>query len=246
MLVTGFPVQAALSLTGTRLVFDGRDREASLEIRNRGSSEVLIQSWLSDPRDDDDTPSAQREPLPFAVTPPLSRLAAGEKTLLRILYQGAGMVGDRESLLHLYVLEIPQRREGRRQLNIAVRQRLNVFYRPVGLPGDPADTAARLRWVIALDEQGNGLLQVSNPTPYHAALETLAVDGIPVSHDALLAPGDRLEFALTGNRQSVTNHRLNFKALTDYGGQRSYCARLNGQASSSAHLLDDTSLQDEC
>ncbi|OSN66866.1 putative fimbrial chaperone LpfB [Pseudomonas syringae pv. actinidiae] len=144
LLASSVAAQGAISLSGTRLIFDGRYHEASIEVRNRGKAEALLQTWLSDARDDDDRLPAERRSLPFVVTPPLTRLSTGDRQVLRVLYQGAGMPQERESLLHLYVLEVPRRQNGVRQLNIAVRQRINVFYRPRGLDGDPADTASAL------------------------------------------------------------------------------------------------------
>ncbi|MBC3954653.1 MULTISPECIES: fimbrial biogenesis chaperone [Pseudomonas] len=246
LLSASVEVQAALSLTGTRLIFDGRYREASLDVSNRGHDEVLAQAWLSDPRDDDDTPLAQRRTLPFVVTPPLSRLAAGGRQTLRVLYQGAGMPQERESLLHLYVLEVPQRHDGIRQLNIAVRQRINVFYRPVGLEGDPADTAERLNWTLTRREQGGLWLHVSNPTAYYASLERLSLDDMQVTGYVMLAPGARLEFPLPERERKHFWRRLSFEALTDYGGRRRFCAYPNGQSSFTASLLDNTSLQEKC
>lgn len=133
LLTSGLAAQGAVSLSGTRLIFDGQYREVTLEVRNRGTSEALVQAWLSDAADDDDTPDELRKALSFVVTPPLSRLAVGGRQALRVLYQGTGMPQNYESLLHLYVLEIPRRQDGAGQLNIAVRQRINVFYRPPAL-----------------------------------------------------------------------------------------------------------------
>ncbi|EPN34149.1 fimbral chaperone protein, partial [Pseudomonas syringae pv. actinidiae ICMP 18807] len=72
--------------SGTRLIFDGRYHEASIEVRNRGKAEALLQTWLSDARDDDDRLPAERRSLPFVVTPPLTRLATGDRQVLRVLY----------------------------------------------------------------------------------------------------------------------------------------------------------------
>ncbi|MCD5982441.1 MULTISPECIES: fimbrial biogenesis chaperone [Pseudomonas] len=243
--VTSVCVQGALSLTGTRLIFDGRYREVSLEVRNSGQDEVLVQAWLSDPLDDE--MSASPQILPFVVTPPLSRISAGGRQALRVLYQGTGMPEDRESLLHLSVLEIPRREPGNRQLTIAVRQRINVFYRPDGLPGDPAESAERLSWTMTDNGSGMTQLQVSNPTAYHASLESLNLDGVEISDHLLLAPGARIELPVSMHVLPRSGlHRLAFKALTDYGGQRAYCTNLSGQASSSARLLENLTLQEAC
>lgn len=50
---------ASISLSSTRLIFDGKHKEASLTVRNSGE-DVLIQSWV-----DSDNQTAA---VPFAVT----------------------------------------------------------------------------------------------------------------------------------------------------------------------------------
>lgn len=242
----GTSAQAGVSLSGTRLIFDGRFHEASLQARNQGARDVLIQAWLSAPGDDDDTPRAQRTAVPFLVTPHLQRLAAGGKQTLRVMYQGVGMPEKRESLLHLYVMQVPQRREGANQLNIAVRQRINVFYRPPGLQGDPAMTAERLRWELAVSASGAAVLRVSNPTAYHASLQGVSIEGAPLSEFLLLTPGAQQDLPLSFAPGSLTVRHLAFKAMTDYGGLRNYCARLSGAGPFNARLLDNTYSQEQC
>jgi P pilus assembly chaperone PapD len=132
------------------------------------------------------------------------------------LYQGQGMPLTDESLLHLYVLEIPRRAAGSNALNIAIRQRINLFYRPAGLTDDPATTPHRLRWTLASTS-----LRVSNPTPYHAALQDVRLGGVVATDYLLLGPGASHEIPVpaAGGIRS-----LSFKALNDYGGADVYCA----------------------
>ncbi|WP_024643939.1 molecular chaperone [Pseudomonas syringae] len=239
-------VNGAIALTGTRLIFDGQYREVSIEVRNLGKTETLFQAWLSDPHDGDSTTPDQRRSLPFVVTPPLARLAVNGRQTLRILYHGSGMPQARESLLHLYVLEVPRHQKGHRQLNIAVRQRINVFYRPSGLDGDPAEAAGQLLWQLVHGDPKGVKLKISNPTPYYSSLNAVRLDGIQLGNDRLLAPGDEFELVLTRQISPFTQHQLSYSALTDYGGRRGYCARLNGQEVVKGHLLENNSLQDKC
>jgi len=238
-LLAGGPLQAAVSLSGTRLVFDGRFREVSIEARNRGTEEVLLQAWLSDANEGPE-PSAN---LPFVLTPPLVRLAPESRQVLRLMYEGLGMPAGRESLLHLYVLEIPRSRLGDGLLNIAIRQRINVLYRPPGLPGDPAATPQRLNWTLVRDDSGVHRLRVENPTVFHAALLNIQIEedplqgtSQPLGDDLLVPPGERRELILA---RSPAQH-LRFKALTDYGGQRAYRARLAFGTPFNASLSADT------
>ncbi|MDB6143777.1 MAG: pili assembly chaperone [Pseudomonas sp.] len=233
-LLWSLSAQAAVSLSGTRLIFDGAFREVSIEAVNRSTHEVLLQAWLSDPAEEGEHTGA----LPFALTPHLSQLPALGKQVLRILYEGVGMPRERESLLHLYVMEIPRRAEGENQLSIAIRQRINVFYRPAGLPGDPADTAQALRWRLTRDATGAASLQVNNQTAYHASLQHVRLEGVELSDYLLLPPGTSQSLPL---KQPLTDdQRLSFTALTDYGGQRHYRAEVNGRASSNAHWLPES------
>ncbi|WP_397449608.1 molecular chaperone [Pseudomonas sp. NA-150] len=231
--------QAAVSLSGTRLIFDGAFGEVSIEVRNRSDHEVLLQTWLSEPSATDVEPPRE---LPFVVTPHLSQLPANGRQALRILYEGVGMPLGRESLLHLYVMEIPRRSEGENQLSIAIRQRINVFYRPPGLSGDPADTAQRLRWQLSRDPSGNTTLQVSNPTAYHASVQHLQLGSREVSDYLLLPPAETLRLPLP---EFEAAQKLTFKALTDYGGQRNFVADADWHMPFSARLLPDaTSITD--
>jgi len=212
--------QALVSLAGTRLIFDGRFPEATIEVSNRGNAQVLIQAWLADTG----SPQPAEPQLPFVVTPHLAQLPAQGKQALRVMYEGVGMPIDRESLLHLYVLEVPRRSEAPQQLTIAVRQRINVFYRPEGLSGDPAEAPQNLAWQwMPLDRS---TLRVRNPTPFHVVLQHIAINDIEVSEDLMLEPFAERSLPVPDRASAhVAFGTLTFKALTDYGGQRDFCAQ---------------------
>lgn len=216
VLLSSCNLQAAVSLSGTRLIFDGRFPETSLDVVNGSNREVLIQSWLSDPANIDGSLEGAIVDLPFVLSPHLARLDARGKQTLRVLYQGQGMPLSEESLLHLYVLEIPRRAEGTHALSIAIRQRINLFYRPAGLADDPAATAYRLRWTLA-----SSSLRVSNPTPYHAALQDVRLGGVVASDYLMLAPGASHDIPVS---VAAGVRNLSFRALNDYGGADIYCA----------------------
>ena len=72
------PAWAGIALNGTRLIFDGSDKEAPIIVSNQGE-DILVQSWL-------EPAEGRPEELPFAVTPPLARSPAKQQQLLRVLY----------------------------------------------------------------------------------------------------------------------------------------------------------------
>lgn len=241
LVFTSAAAQATVSLSGTRLIFDGRFREASVDVSNRSDAQVLIQAWLADGR----VGESGAADLPFVLTPHLAQLPAQGKQTLRVLYEGVGMPADRESLLHLFVLEIPRRSQAAQQLSIAVRQRINVFYRPAYLPGDPADAAQMLTW----QRQAGGELSARNPTPYHVSLQNVRFDGVEISDYQLLPPFSEISLPLPARVSGDGMQRnLSFKALTDYGGQRDYCGALPAQGALNVPLSrpDSHSLKGKC
>lgn len=134
--------QAGIVLNTTRVIYPAKDKEVSFGVHNTGSAEILLQSWLETNLENPDPGS-----LPFVVTPALARVQGDGKQVLRIIYAGTDMPPDRESVLWLNAQEIPQVAP-ENSLQVAIRQRIKVFFRPEGLQGDPAQAAQGLRWQV--------------------------------------------------------------------------------------------------
>ncbi|NMZ40930.1 molecular chaperone [Pseudomonas proteolytica] len=149
--------QAAVKIEGTRLIYFGQFKEASINIVNQSPSELVVQSWVTG--DNDDATQA----VPFAVVQPLVRLDAQQHHLLRILYAGEGLPGDVESMFLLNVMEIPLKPETADSVQFAVRQRLKLFYRPPGLAGSSSEAVQQLVW-SRTDAQS---VTVTNPSAFH-------------------------------------------------------------------------------
>ncbi|MGY1881526.1 fimbrial biogenesis chaperone [Pseudomonas sp. DWR1-3-2b2] len=209
---------ASISLNATRIVFDGDHKEANITVRN-GNQDVLIQSWV-------DRNDASGSRAPFAVTPPLARVFAKEQQLLRILYEGAGMPTDRESVVWLNVQEIPKASAAENTLQLAIRQRIKIFFRPAGLPGSALQAPAQLEW--ALTKRGaQTLLTVKNPTLYHVSMADIKVQAQLASDSTMVAPGEEKQFPLNAPVAAGTV-QLSFSSINDYGAQNHYTAALAG------------------
>lgn len=206
--------QASISLSTTRVIFDARYKEATVEVRNSGTGEVLLQSWL-------DRGSEDKSSLPFAISPPLAKAPAAGRQVLRVLYQGVGMPVDRESVIWLNVQEIPQKPEGESVLQLAVRQRIKVFFRPVDLAGNAHEAPAQLRWKLIGKGTGATSLEVHNPSLFHVSLATVALKSAgydsPMDGTTMIAPGERREIPMKAiGGQSRTE--LTFASINDWGG----------------------------
>ncbi|AIT28295.1 gram-negative pili assembly chaperone, C-terminal domain protein [Bordetella holmesii 44057] len=162
-------VQASLVIEGTRVVYKAGAPEVVVKMSNEGTVASLMQAWIDDGRADA-TPDQMN--VPFFLTPPLARVEPGKGQALRIFHTDGGQAlpQDRESLFWLNVLDVPPKADGVEDsggiLQISVRTRLKMFFRPKGLKGSADNAASDLTFRIA----PGGKLLISNPTPYYINL----------------------------------------------------------------------------
>ncbi|WP_296224469.1 fimbrial biogenesis chaperone [Ralstonia sp. UBA689] len=226
---------ASISLSTTRLIFDGKNKETSVVVNNEGA-DALIQAWL-DPLDEGAQPQ-----LPFAITPPLAKLGAKQQQLLRVLYEGVGMPTDRESAFWLNVQEVPQAASNDNVLQLAVRQRIKVFYRPTGLSGDPQKAPENLQWQLNQDG-GKAMLRLSNPSLYHVTVVDAKVHTgkaeETVIDATMVAPGSTVALPVKLPAASTAAPELRYEIINDYGGRQSYRVTLHGSQPSTPVSADN-------
>lgn len=101
--------KGGVGLAATRLVYSEGEEQISLGVRNTSPDvPYLIQSWVMTP---DNKKSAD-----FIITPPLFVLNPANENLLRIMYIGAPLAKDRETLfLHQRTGSPFNNEAGRRQ-----------------------------------------------------------------------------------------------------------------------------------
>lgn len=226
--------QASISLSSTRLILPEQQQEASIVVRN-DNSPILVQSWLETNTDHD-----QAE-LPFAITPSLVKVAPNGQQVMRVLYAGGdqGLPRDRETVLWLNVQEIPQQGPGDNQLQIAIRQRIKLFFRPDGLHGTADRAPIDLQWSV-INQQNVPKLKIYNPSAYHVSLTTLrTAKGRELEEPGMIAPG-QTRFVPFGHYKA--QDILLFRAINDYGSADSYEVQLNGQEKVQARALNPDTL----
>ncbi|MCK3841655.1 molecular chaperone [Pseudomonas sp. W15Feb34] len=201
------PAHAALKIEGTRLIYFGHDKAASIGVVNQAQRKVLVQTWITG---EDEAASAN---VPFAVTEPLVQLAAGEHHQLRILYAGEGLPTDRESLFWLNIMEVPLKSEDPNSMQFAIRQRLKLFYRPPTLQGGSAEAVQQLVW---RSDDGR-TLTVSNPSAFHLSLINLQTDSQALSDYLLLKPYESKTLSAPGPLPKGAS--LHFTEINDIGLQ---------------------------
>ncbi len=195
--------QAGVVIGGTRLVYDAGKKESSLGINNPDKTPYLIQSWVE--MSDNSTEKA-----PFIITPPLFRLDAGVKNTLRIIHTGKNLPEDKESLFWLNIKSIPSAPRQENTLQLAVKTRMKLIYRPVALKnGSPETQAAQLTW----QRQGSNVV-VSNPTAYYMNFNKISLAGRDLKDVTYVAPKSTATFALPNG---VTAGKVSWQVISDYG-----------------------------
>jgi P pilus assembly chaperone PapD len=210
---------AGVQVGGTRIIFDAvKDKgNASITVENKGDEPYAIQSWIDDG-------SLDGLKTPFLVTPPLLRLDGGKTQVLQVrLVKGNkthALPKDKESLYWFNVKEIPPKAKGKENtLQIAVRTRIKLLYRPAGLAGSAAEAASQLKWSVVAGPNGKGAaLEVDNPTPYYvnfSMINVLGAQAESINADAV-APMSKLSYPLK-SAAAIAPVKFNFTVINDFG-----------------------------
>lgn len=193
---------AGVIIGGTRVIFEGAKKEATINITNPDNTPYLIQSWI-------DMQDGVSGNAPFIITPPLYRLDGGQKNLERIVMTGSLPQGQ-ESLFWLNIKAIPSASKQMNALQIAVKTRIKLIYRPDGLRAStPEEQANKLTW-----QRSGNAIQVNNPTPYVINFNEITLGGRKLDDVTYVLPGASARFSLP---EGVSGHFLTFKVINDYG-----------------------------
>lgn len=218
------PAHANVIISGTRVIFPAKSGEVTVRLTNQNAAPALIEAWI-DNGDPQSTPDKVNTP--FLITPPLFRMESNHDQSLRILFTHSDqpLPSDRESVFWLNVLEVPPKPnslqfQDKNYLQLAIRSRLKLFYRPDGLPGDPLKAPSRLSFK-AIQAAGSAALTVHNPTPYYVSIGQMSVNVGGTSHkvDAgMVAPLSDLQLAIPDLKQAPSvGSMVQYDCIDDYG-----------------------------
>lgn len=194
--------RAGVIIGGTRVIFDGHKKEASLNINNPDNAAYLIQSWM-------ESANGGSENVPFIITPPLYRLDKGQQNVERIVMTDS-LPQQKESLFWLNIKAIPSASQKQNTLQIAVKTRIKLIYRPAGLAGSlPEEEADKLTWKVSGDR-----LLVSNPGRFVMNFNEVRIGNNKVEDATYVLPGATASFSLPKGHPRGS---LSFKLINDFG-----------------------------
>ncbi|QQD30029.1 molecular chaperone [Pseudomonas simiae] len=189
----------------TRVIYPSDRAEVSMSVSNTDADNAyLIQSWIETP---DGKIAAD-----FLMTPPLFKIKRKSENTLRLMYTGAALPEDRETLFLVNVKSIPSKskvamQKGQSTLQLAVVSRIKLFYRPAALVNGSRDAALRIEAERAADK-----VVFKNPTPYFINLTNISI-GAHELKSTMVAPFSEERVDV----QKGTNGELAYSYLNDYG-----------------------------
>ncbi|MDC9596313.1 fimbrial biogenesis chaperone [Xenorhabdus anantnagensis] len=198
---------AGVVIGGTRVVYISDQKESSISINNPETDiSYLIQSWVQGEHDETKAP--------FIITPPLFKLTAGNENILRIVKSGNDLPNDRESLFWLNIKSIPATTKSEQnQLQITVKSRFKLFYRPANL----ADNASMVYKELKFKTDGHKLI-AENPTPYYVSFSELST-GNGVKNYEIQSAGMIPPFEQASWDVPIKNiNQVTWKTINDFGG----------------------------
>jgi len=212
---------AQVIVHGTRQIFPGQDREITVRTENTGSRTSLVQAWV----DDGDKQAAPEElRTPFALRPAVFRLDPGRSQVMRVLFTGAALPQDRETMYWLNVLDIPPSADATKIasgnfVQFSLRTRIKLIYRPKGLD-QAASAPQQLQWHVQ-HNNGQWQLQATNPTAYHVNFADIALhmQGQELKAVAvqMVAPFSSETYVFEGLRERPSGN-LHLTFINDQGG----------------------------
>jgi chaperone protein EcpD len=220
---------ASITINGTRIIYPAAEKEVTVRLENRADQPALVQAWIDD---GDASQALDKIDVPFVLMPPVFRIEAHKGQTLRMMYTGNHLPAAQESVFWLNVLDIPPKDKklvNKNQLQMAIRSRIKIFFRPASLSEEGAKEAAvSLSW-----RKGKNPHQLTavNHSPYFVNVARVTAEDrsghqyVTQTGD-MLAPGASRDFTLQGGALNHIKPVIHYQYLDDYGAARNVDSQL--------------------
>ena len=214
---------ASVVMTNNRVIYPATAAEVNVQLTNNDEVPYAIQVWFDD-GDVASTPQTAAK-VPFVSTPSVFRIQPKSGQTVRVVFTGAELPQDRESVYYLNFLQIPAitKDSTDNKLVVLLKNRVKVFYRPTSLKGGIERHVDNLTFKV--EKQGKDVvLVVNNPTGYYANFTDvkLSISGknYPVAV-GMISPKSEEKVVIPHVPASVINMKsqLHYSLINDQGGK---------------------------
>lgn len=175
---------AGVMVGGTRFIYEEKNENGvSFLVKNTDASPYLIQTKVLVDNSDGNTQKQSGENIPFVATPPLLPLRGKKETYIRLIRTEGILPSDRESLFQVSMAFIPSGAPSGNEVQVALRSRYKLIYRPSGLKGQANKAYQQLRW-----QRHGASVTVENPGPYYVTLFQVGINGKYLPAVGVVAP----------------------------------------------------------
>lgn len=162
LIISSKNILANIVLQGTRIIYYEAKGNVTVQLTNNGKLPALVQSWVDD-GNINSTPEKSHSP--FYVFPPIVKIAGLKGQQLKIKMISHKLPKNRESVFYLNILDIPpypENTQGKSVLQLAIKSRVKLFYRPKELTTPPADVYKKISYKL----EDNDLIVTNNSKYY--------------------------------------------------------------------------------
>ena len=193
-----------LSVSSSRIIIDGGRTSSSIVLSNASSIPYLTRVLIEDE-------SGNKEEQLIAV-PPVAYSPPGRQIRFQVVVLAPEKLPvDRESVFYFHSHSVPGNQNSNNALNVALDNRLKVFYRPSGIEGNMVAAIEGLRWTLK-----GGVLQATNPSKFNVSLIGVGIDQSYKQLDhCVIAPEQSVRFRL--KKQYPNKVTVRWAAMDDYG-----------------------------
>ncbi|MEB6081702.1 MULTISPECIES: fimbrial biogenesis chaperone [Serratia] len=219
--------QAGIIASATRVIFHEGETEKTLMLLNTNGYPIVAQTWV-DNGDVNAAPELSRAP--FVTLPSVFALQPSALKGLRILFAGANLPADRESVFWLNLYEIPPNPPTTPPLasrvTLAMNTQMKIFYRPRALQGKAENATEAVSFTLQKSPDGY-LLRCQNRSAFYLSFARIAVHAdrrdYPVRQesDMMTAPFSTRDYHLDGVAAPTLPSQVTVQAtlINDQGQQ---------------------------
>lgn len=203
----GSIAHSGIQAQATRVIYNSSNSAATLSLKNNADKPYMVQTWLTDNEDN------HKEKLPMVVVPPLMKIAPEKESILRFIYSGQGLPQDQESLFWINLQEIPPNPTEENVLQIAIRSKIKLFYRPKQIRTTLDEAAKKIEWF-----KDGQQLKVKNTSPLHVTIGTIKDESgqvFSVLDKDMVAPNQTI--TVISNFKS-SSKSISYTYINDFGG----------------------------
>lgn len=206
-------VDANIVIDGTRIIFPSNKKEVSIRVTNVGDMPSLAQVWVDDGKIQNST---NNDSAPFIVLPPIVRIEPTKGQTFRLLYSGMSLPHDRESLYWFNLLDIPpepKNEQATNYLQLSIRSRIKIFFRPLEIQEKENDPEKSLSWEFDSHKE---VISVKNNSPFFISIDSISING-EKKHGAMIPPFSKVDVKNNGRKWSSLPKNITYTTINDYG-----------------------------